>query len=681
VSRSLVESGVLRRAGDRYMLVQPVEQVSIPDTIQEVILSRIDRLQHRTKEAVQYASVIGREFPVRLLKHIHAAEESMDALLGELKALELIYEKSYFPELEYMFKHALTQEVALSTLLADRRKALHRTVATAIEELYADHISDQHEALAYHYYEGEEWEKACEYAAMVARRAAGLYAPRAVVSHATRAIEAGMRCDPNCCDPIEPELFRLRGQAYEALGEFDLSRADHEAATEYARKFGDRVAEWQAYADLGMLWAGRDYNQTGEYFQRAHDLAQEIGDEALIGHSLNRLGNWRVNMLDRPIEGVQHHEEALAIFRRSGDKQGTAETLDFLSMAHALSGDMEQALATGIEGIEMFRQLGDRQGLARLLPTVGFSGLSGVETLTIAPLSGRWRTHELAGFGEEALQIAREISSLPGQAFALCQQCASALSLGNYGLAIQSAEDALRIATEIGHTQWQVFAHYNLGCAYMFLFQFERALAHLDRARALAELSGSRHWTFITDADCVRCLARAEQLERAEEILARRFSPDLPMISLAQRGMWLARAELHAAWGNHEHAVRILDRLGATAKNADGRGVQSIPYLSLVRGECLLALGRLDAAEADLRATLDAGQSLGLKPMEWRALAALGERLVKVGREDDARKHFARAITLVEETAATIDDAALRHLYLIAPQVEELRRHTSAGAL
>ena len=118
VSRSLVESGALMRTGSGYALARPVEQVSIPDTIQEVILSRLDRLHRNAKEAVQYASVIGREFPVRLLKYIATAEESIDGLLDELKGLELIYEKSYFPELEYMFKHALTQEVALSTLLA-----------------------------------------------------------------------------------------------------------------------------------------------------------------------------------------------------------------------------------------------------------------------------------------------------------------------------------------------------------------------------------------------------------------------------------------------------------------------------------------------------------------------------------------------------------------------------------
>ena len=114
---------VARRVGDvrvtngAYELTRPAEDVHIPETIQEVILTRIDRLDRDAKDAIQLASVIGREFTVRLLDRISEAETRLDDLLGELKTLELIYEKAYFPELSYMFKHALTHDVAYSTLL------------------------------------------------------------------------------------------------------------------------------------------------------------------------------------------------------------------------------------------------------------------------------------------------------------------------------------------------------------------------------------------------------------------------------------------------------------------------------------------------------------------------------------------------------------------------------------
>ena len=77
--------------------------------------------------------------------------------------MEFIYQKAYYPELAFMFKHALTHDVAYATLLIERRKALHRVVATAVEELYADRLPEQYETLAYHYVQGEEWPKALEY--------------------------------------------------------------------------------------------------------------------------------------------------------------------------------------------------------------------------------------------------------------------------------------------------------------------------------------------------------------------------------------------------------------------------------------------------------------------------------------------------------------------------------------
>jgi class 3 adenylate cyclase len=121
VTKSLMESGALRKTNGAYTLERPIEQIHVPDTIQGVILSRIDRLQHQAKAAVQLASVIGREFTFRLLDRISEVEAGLENLLGELKLLELIYEKVAFPELSYMFKHALTQDVAYSTLLQERR--------------------------------------------------------------------------------------------------------------------------------------------------------------------------------------------------------------------------------------------------------------------------------------------------------------------------------------------------------------------------------------------------------------------------------------------------------------------------------------------------------------------------------------------------------------------------------
>ena len=511
----------------------------------------------------------------------------------------------------------------------------------------------------------------------MAERAQSLYAPRAVIEHMTRAITASMNCDPECCpESVPPHLYRMRGLAYEAIGEFELSRGGPRSRMASARERRDKRAEWQALLDLGMLWAGRDYDRTGEHWQDAYELAASMEDETLIAHSLNRLGNWRLNT-EHPVEAVQHHEQALAMFRRLDDMRGTAESLDFLSMAHGLSGDTSAAYEHAAACADLYRKLDDRQGLSGILATFGFYS-QGLETLTLAP--SPHRPTDMQDYSGEALRIAEEISWLPGQAFAHSQRAIAQASLGDYGAALDSAAKALDISTSIGHRQWQTFSHYNFGCFYTDLGARRPALEHFDRACELATSINSRHWILITNADKARFLARSGQYAEAEAIFAERLPSDLPMISIGQRGMWLAKAELLMARGEAESALHILERLGATAKNVGFLSVRAIPYLSLLRGRAMLLLGRLDAASPDIAACLEAARRLGLRPLEWMALAAEAERAQAAGRDDEARERAGEALAIVEELAATVDDAAVRHMFLISEPVEQLRQHTQAGA-
>ena len=172
VVRSLFEEGVLGREDGRVVLRRPLDSVRIPVTIQDVILARIDRLPRASREALQLASVIGREFTVGLLERISDLGASLRSTLAELEKLELVYGTKAEAEVAYMFNHALTHDVAYSTLLGDRRKALHRAVAAAITDLYADRLDERWGVLAHHHEAAEDWPQALDLPA--ARRRAGV---------------------------------------------------------------------------------------------------------------------------------------------------------------------------------------------------------------------------------------------------------------------------------------------------------------------------------------------------------------------------------------------------------------------------------------------------------------------------------------------------------------------------
>jgi predicted ATPase len=135
VTKSLLEEGVLRRDGERIVLARALADVAVPDSIHGVLMARLDRLDDAPKQALQLASVIGREFALRLLARVAEVGDGVSAVVTELRALELIYEKTLHPELAYMFKHALTHDVAYESILLQSRRQPHRTVGLAIEEL------------------------------------------------------------------------------------------------------------------------------------------------------------------------------------------------------------------------------------------------------------------------------------------------------------------------------------------------------------------------------------------------------------------------------------------------------------------------------------------------------------------------------------------------------------------
>src|SRR5262249_7809586 len=132
--------------------------------------------------------VIGREFALRLLERITEAGKQVRTQVEELRALELIYQKAAHPELAFMFKHALTHDVAYESVLLERRKQLHRTIGLPIEELYADRLAEFYETLAHHFERGEDWQRALDYHEHAAARAMESFANRAVIAHCRAAL-------------------------------------------------------------------------------------------------------------------------------------------------------------------------------------------------------------------------------------------------------------------------------------------------------------------------------------------------------------------------------------------------------------------------------------------------------------------------------------------------------------
>ena len=242
MARTLVETGVLVSEPTRFRLTQSVENVNIPDSVQSVLASRIDRLPTQQRTLLQVASVIGKDVPVALLRAV--AEIPVDQLarqLLELRAQEFMHEVSGSSGAEYTFKHALTHAVTYDSMLMRRRRTLHGDVMAAIEDKFHDRLEEFTERLADHALRGEVWEKAALYSLKAGQRANHRSAHRAAAVFFRHALDAAAHL------PAEPQFV------HQAI---DI-------------RLGLRVA----------LAATGDLEQVRHYLQEAEALAQSIGDE------------------------------------------------------------------------------------------------------------------------------------------------------------------------------------------------------------------------------------------------------------------------------------------------------------------------------------------------------------------------------------------------------------------
>jgi predicted ATPase len=197
VMRYFIERGAIQETpeGPRWDASSQISETSLPDSLQALLMARMDRLSREARSTLQLASVVGRTFYHRILSQLSDSTLELDKHITSLERLELIQEEMCLPELEYMFKHEITRDAAYSSILTRHRKQLHRQVADAMEVVFQDSLDGNAHRLAYHFSEAGDDDKALEYYEMAANAAAGLNATAELAAHLRDAIGIAERSD------------------------------------------------------------------------------------------------------------------------------------------------------------------------------------------------------------------------------------------------------------------------------------------------------------------------------------------------------------------------------------------------------------------------------------------------------------------------------------------------------
>jgi predicted ATPase len=290
----------------------------IPTTVQGVLAARIDRLPPKEKALLQTLAVIGKEFSLSLLKKVvEQPKEELHRLLSHLQAGEFIYEQPAFPDVEYTFKHALTQEVAHNSVLLERRKVLHERTAQAIEEIYKVRLEDHYGELAHHYSRSGNTRKAVEYLQLAGQQAVQRSANAEAISHLTSALEL-LKTLPDTSERIQQELTLQITLGMPLMITQGYGTSDVERTYTRARKLCQQVGETpQLFPVLWGLWmfynVRAELQTARELAEQLLSLAQRVQDPALLLEAHRVLGETLIT-LGKLAAGREHVEQGLALY-------------------------------------------------------------------------------------------------------------------------------------------------------------------------------------------------------------------------------------------------------------------------------------------------------------------------------------------------------------------------------
>jgi class 3 adenylate cyclase/predicted ATPase len=438
--QALFEEGMLQR-NRTVKLAQPISAIKVPPTVQAVLASRIDRLSAPEKELLQTLAVLGREFSLTLVKRVSTrSSDELEQMLFHLQLSEFINEQPAVGEVEYSFKHALTQEVAYNSLLGAMRRAIHEKTANTIEVLFGERLEDHYSELAYHFLQSADAAKAIRYAQLAADQAVN----RAAYSEASNLIEAALKL----LDRLPERRERVR--------------------TEFALR---RIENTVAFALLGAGSQGRE-----RAVRRICELGEAIGEKGQLLLGLTELCHLHF-VRGEAREGLELATRCLGLAEEARDPEFLAVAANHVALLAHSCGQLRQAVSQSQDAL----RYAGRTHVNVLQIGLLFDTATALVLARDLHLLGR--VSEALTVAEQGLRYARESKHLFSIGFALCVP-----DVRYYRrepeVVLAHADEAIALSEENGFALFLAWARFSRGWAFAELGQLAQGMVEMEEAIA-----------------------------------------------------------------------------------------------------------------------------------------------------------------------------------------------------
>jgi class 3 adenylate cyclase/tetratricopeptide (TPR) repeat protein len=435
---NLIETETLVRDNDSWKLTRSLTDADIPTTVQGIISARLDRLENETKRILQEASVIGRAFLYDILKRISELREQIDTHLIGLERLDLIKPRTLQPDLEYIFKHALTQEVVYNGILKKEREVIHEKIGCVIEELFRDRLFEFYEALAFHFKQGQSSTKAVQYLMLAGKKALNRYSL--------------------------DESHQYYQEAY------DMLLAVPSRSREENRLLIDILFDW-AY----VFYHIGNFRGLADLFSFHVELAESLDDPELLGmfYAWHGFMSWGKGNCR---ESYDYLHQALRLGEETNNLRVIGYASAWLAFTCTDLGLFDEAIAHGERG----------QGIADEIATdhyLYFKSRAGLGHACFETGQPR-NCHRM---GMDVLNHGLQYSDIRCQAVGHILMGTSSMTTGDFQSAIESYHKAIATTIDPFYSQW---ARCFLASSYVLNDQFEEAEPHLREVLSYSQKYG-----------------------------------------------------------------------------------------------------------------------------------------------------------------------------------------------
>lgn len=588
------------------------------------------------------------------------SKPALKDVLDNLERVELL-RRLNVPELEYIFKHVLTQESAYESLLVKARREIHRRVAESYEALYTDRLDEFAALLARHYAEAGDQNKTLDYSTRAGDSAARVYANAEAILHYTRAIQVATQL--GFASPLQ-SLYLKRGRVFQLAGDYDQALNNYTEMEQFAREHNDRAMELAALLERMTVHSAPtakfDVPKAQALAEQALNLARDLRDrpaEAKILWNLSLVDYFRGYLQ----EALNHGETGLAIARELNLREQMAFSLNDLHNPYISLGQIERAQQALAEARELWRALDNKPMLADNLITSSRSYyMTGQYDQALAAL-------------EEGNRIAEAIGNLWGQSYSRMNQSFVYLDRGEYDSTLRALEEGIRFGDQAGF----LIASVTLRALLAFLYA---QLGALDLALEYANDSLSRGgpkpgWGMTAYAVMAYVHIQRGELDRAEDLLREKAQAEIvagrvdPYVAayfwLAEGELMLARRDFSRARLTGQKMFGALVALNTQPFQADALYLQA---------QGLRGLGQTDEAFDILNRARANAEAITSKRILWEILARMSEIESARGNEVPARelKHQAREV--LDAIITHIPTQDLRESFLNLPRVKKVLR-------